>query len=74
MRRTSRHGLGGRLGDINNHLVGSDPDLLREQTFDAAINALLTGVATLAHTSHESTRNARTSEESNPKPGEAPET
>ena len=59
---------------INNHLVGSDPDLIREQTFDAAINALLTGVASLAHTSRTSTRNAQSTEEPNPKPREAPET
>ncbi len=59
---------------INNHLVGSDPDLIREETFDAAINALLAGVASLAHTSRTSTRNAQSTEEPNPKPREAPET
>jgi AcrR family transcriptional regulator len=35
---------------INNHLVGSDPDRIREQTFDAAIEALLNGVASLVQT------------------------
>jgi Tetracyclin repressor-like, C-terminal domain len=59
---------------IDNHLVGSDPDLIREETFDAAIDALLTGVASLAHTSRKSKRNARSSKESDAKPGKAPET
>jgi hypothetical protein len=39
---------------INSHLVGSDPNRIREQTFDAAIDALLNGVASLAQTSRSS--------------------
>ena len=58
---------------IDNHLVGSDPDLIREQTFDAAISALLNGVASLAHPSRESKSNPPSSEESKPNLGEDPE-
>lgn len=45
---------------IATHLVGSDPDQIREETFTMAIEALLAGVASLAGPSSSSAGSATT--------------